>query len=436
MIVRFYASTDGSGNPTAVATASIYISPQGVVQHPDGTPLGSVGSASTLASVSIPPGQTVEAGQTLTVLVQASDLNGNLIPLTPGSVHLTVAAGQGYGQLNSAGDLLGVSAGTVTLTASADGFTSVPQTIQVNSLTINPSRSLAISNNAMAMNPVSGNIWVSVTAAANSYADDVIEVSPTTGAVLRSIAMGAEPNALAISSDGTQLYASIKNQETIKQVDLTTGIVVSSFVIQNPQGFVNNLAVQPNQPDVVAMSLGDGQIQSYKGGLQQSVQPTVPFAGISLGWYSPTVLYTYNSYDTGYDLDQFTASSSGLVPKADLQGRLMGFTTVMHIFGNNVYGSNGSVVNGATGNLLGHFSVQGGTDVAVNTTDNVAIFATTGEATNFNVFSGNTYTPTISFIFSGLTTQSSVSGMALYASKGLAFRTFDHIYFIDQCPGL
>ena len=110
------------------------------------------------------------------------------------------------------------------------------------------------------------------------------------------------------------------------------------------------------------------------------------------------MLYTYNSYDSGNDLDEFTAGSSGITLTADLLGRLSGPYTVMRLFGNNVYGTDGSVVNGATGAVLGHFSVQGATDVAVSTVDNVAIFATTGEATNFSLFNGATYTPTMSFI--------------------------------------
>ena len=121
---RFYSQQNGYGSIVGTADETVKI-------NNDGTGIGDITISGTVTSVEIASGQTVRAGQAIDVLYTAKDVGGNPLSLSPGAVFFSITNGGDKAQIGSDGKLNGLTAGTVTLTATVDGKTSAPATIAV-----------------------------------------------------------------------------------------------------------------------------------------------------------------------------------------------------------------------------------------------------------------------------------------------------------------
>lgn len=121
--VRFYAQADGAGAQVAIAQAAVTLAP-------DGTGIGNISTTSTIASVQVPTGQSVNVGQAIDLAFTAKDGQGNLVAVTPGSAFITVLSGADKLQIVN-GQVDGTAVGAATVTVSVDGVQSAPMTVQV-----------------------------------------------------------------------------------------------------------------------------------------------------------------------------------------------------------------------------------------------------------------------------------------------------------------
>ncbi|MBC8101977.1 MAG: hypothetical protein H7Z41_05255 [Cytophagales bacterium] len=81
---RFFGDPDGAGIP--VATGSGTVSVRG-----DGTGIGTISTASRIASVTVPADQSVPVGESVEIRFEARDASGALIPVPPGAAFFTVS---------------------------------------------------------------------------------------------------------------------------------------------------------------------------------------------------------------------------------------------------------------------------------------------------------------------------------------------------------
>jgi sugar lactone lactonase YvrE len=92
-----------------------------------------------------------------------------------------------------------------------------------------------------------------------SLGNDLVELNPRTGALLRSLYVGSTPNRLAVSDDGTTAYVALEGANAIVRVDLLTFTITQRF----PTGtdmyfgpvFAYELQVAPGRSDVVVATL-------------------------------------------------------------------------------------------------------------------------------------------------------------------------------------
>jgi sugar lactone lactonase YvrE len=85
-------------------------------------------------------------------------------------------------------------------------------------------------NNDIAYNATDGLLYASVPTSAGSVAgNSVVGLDPATGNVIRQIWVGSNPDTLALSTDGTQLFVGLDGAGAVAQVDLTQGKVVNQF---------------------------------------------------------------------------------------------------------------------------------------------------------------------------------------------------------------
>lgn len=127
LTIRFYAQADGAGAVVGIAQAKVTI-------KADGTGIGSITTTNTIASVSVPVGQTVRVGQTKDLAFTAQDAQGSMVAVTPGSATFTLAGGGDKLQIVG-NQAKGVTVGTASVSVMVDGKSSVGTDVTVTPLT-------------------------------------------------------------------------------------------------------------------------------------------------------------------------------------------------------------------------------------------------------------------------------------------------------------
>jgi hypothetical protein len=110
-------------------------------------------------------------------------------------------------------------------------------------------------------------------------------------------------------------------------------------------------------------------------------------------------------------------------------------------FGTLIYSTDGTLIDGSSGAVLGHFSTggNGNGDVAVSSAKNIAIFSqlNLNDTVTIQSFNTGTFGLISTYTVPNLSVYANaLRGLGIYNGTGLAFRTPDHIYFIDSFSGL
>jgi trimeric autotransporter adhesin len=244
---------------------------------------------------------------------------------------------------------------TVT-TPGASGGTTTPQ--QYTSY-------ISLMNNDLVYNAVDGLLYASVPGSVpGNMGNSVVGIDPLTGNIIRQISVGSQPNKIALSSDGTQLFAGLDGAGSVVQVNLTTGQLVMQFSlgggkgVYNPPYTASALAAVPGLPNSVAIFSTNGIVTIYDSGVAR--------ADNSSGFID-----TY--FDENYGALSFDSSGSNLYLNAlpfqgieELAVSSAGITGGKSLFSNTVnyniqydngqlYLSDGIVLNATNGSQLGTF---------------------------------------------------------------------------------
>jgi hypothetical protein len=226
---------------------------------------------------------------------------------------------------------------------------------------------LAIANNDIVYNTTDGLLYASIPVSGlGSGGNSVAGIDPVTGTVMRQIWVGSNPNKLALSTDGTQLFVGLDGAGAVAQVNLSTGTVVNQFSlgggpgIYNPPYTANYLAAIPGSPDSVAVASAG----SFDGGTGVTIYDSgVPRAKSSSGvGYGPLSFGSSSSilYMAGTTIEQLAVGSSGITGATPLASASGSVTSIQYDNG-QLYLSTGQVFNASTGALLGTFYSSGST---------------------------------------------------------------------------
>ena len=220
---------------------------------------------------------------------------------------------------------------------------------------------LSITANDIVYNATDGLIYASVPGTAPASGNSVVGIDPTTGNVTRQIWVGSNPNKLALSSDGTQLFVGLDGSAGVAQVNLTQGKVVNQFSLGGGEGVYDPpltalyLAGVPGSPNSVVVAtaggLGDSGtgITIYDSGIPRSTGWSSEEGPMSFG-SSGSTLYVVS----GSTLEQLTVGSTGITAATALSNLTQTASWVQYDNG-NLYLSSGQVVSASTGTLLGTF---------------------------------------------------------------------------------
>ncbi len=442
MHVRFHAQAGGLGDLVASADGSFQVTPTGEIKRSNGSALGTIKANGTISWVTVNGGQVLTVGLASDLQVSAFDTTNNLIAVSPGSIFYQVTPGTGTALVTSSGQLQGLTQGMVSVVATIDSVASYPATIGVVAPALS-TNSIAQKTNAMVYDSATGHLWASVPSSDTTYGNDVIEIDPTSRAIVSSIYVGSEPNALALSDDNTTLYVSLVGARSVRRVDLTTRTAGASFTVTG-DGFTTNpyayaIAVQPGNPNVVAITRQDINDSGSTGPVIFNNGVQLPntlgvYEGLTLAFTSPTTLWSAMDFSPS-QLFRATVDGTGATKTATYQ--VSGGN--MKVFGGNIYLNSGQVVDGTSGSLLGTFDTSGefAVDVAANRAFCLA-YLPISNSVQLSVFDNSTFRSITTTSIVGFTYDpySRSNSFLRWGSKGLAFRDANSIYIATTAPGL
>jgi trimeric autotransporter adhesin len=278
--------------------------------------------------------------------------------------------------------------GVNTITVSNQSGTSAP--IALNTY-------VPIINNSMVYNPANGLFYLSVPSYAPApYSNSIVSVDPVTGALGTPISVGSEPNRLAISSDGQNLWVALDGASAVRQVNLATGTAGLQFPIpadtsfEGP-GLVASMAAIPSQPNSVAVMTyfpSDGPngilLAIYDSGVPRPA--TVSYVGYDpFPWAMVVNAATNEIYGPGGPLgagySTYTYNSTGITRKFSTSaGENTAASNIddVQLANGALYTSYGQAINPENAAVLGTFYPSGTTasqgSIAVDTNLGKAFF--------------------------------------------------------------
>src|SRR5258706_5047439 len=171
----------------------------------------------------------------------------------------------------------------------------------------NELRQISLPTNDLVALPNGQTIFASVPSSGGGNGNSLTPINPVAATVGQSVFVGSEPNKLAISSEGQTIYVGLDGANAVRPFDVQTLTPGTQFTLGSDPFFGPNraedIAVAPDQPGVVAVSLlrpnvspRHGGVAVYDNGVQRGL-PTASHTGsnaIEIS-NSPGVLYGYNN---------------------------------------------------------------------------------------------------------------------------------------------
>jgi trimeric autotransporter adhesin len=309
---------------------------------------------------------------------------------------------------------------------------------------------VSLANNAMAYNPKDGYLYVSVpSSVVGKLGNCIVAIDPVTGNITRQIPVGSNPNQIAISDDGTQLFVGLDGAASVQQVDLTTGQAGNQFYLGGGNGIyvppftAAGLAVLPGEPNSVAVLDNSADIRIFDSGVARSET-----SGSSLDGYfyqnlgslafgsSASTLYANVLPDSG--IYELSIGSTGVLSTQSLANSSAG-GEIQYDSG-RLYVPNGTVLDASTGTLLGTFSVAVGQNaygpIVSDSTLGLAFVANNGGpsgSTAVLAFNESSFNPTGSIpLYGGPGFPSTFSEIVRWGQDGLAVNTPTQIYVLQS----
>lgn len=223
---------------------------------------------------------------------------------------------------------------------------------------------LSLPNNDIAYNPVDGLVYASVPGSGpGNLGNCIVGFDPIDGNIVKTIPVGSEPGRIAISDDGTQLFAGLNGAAAVRQVNLATATAGVQFslgpatVVGTPTT-VEAIAALPGEPNSVAVFDNDATVTIFDSGVARA---NTSF-GITNGYLyesngslsfgaSASTLYA-SSYLGG--LYALSVDATGVTAGKALSTNIIGGFQVQYDNG-RLYLSNGTVLDAGTANQLGEF---------------------------------------------------------------------------------
>ena len=300
-------------------------------------------------------------------------------------------------------------------------------------------REVDLPANDIKFNSTNGMLYAAVPSSAGvGYGNRLVEISPATGAIVRSVFVGSEPNVIGMSGDAEVAWVGLSGAPLVYPVDLSTmtvgtGFSLGSAMVFGPR-YAEEIVVMQGSPNTVAISKryhgvspGFAGLSIYDSGVERPNADNSTTGGNTIAFGSqPNTLYGFRNETSDYTLSRYTVSASGLALSDSSQNQIYGQSYII-TRGDTIFATSGQVVDGTLLQLLGRYSIPGAgfsEAVVIDDATSSVVFAV---ADKLYVFDRTTFVPTNSLVIpnSGFalkaTNCGSPSCVAVYYDSGKIF---------------
>ncbi len=234
-------------------------------------------------------------------------------------------------------------------------------------------RSLPVSTNDLVFDPTRGVLYATMNPSAGGQGNSVLTIDPASGTVTGSLLVGSNPNAVAISDDGSALYVGIDGAYSVCRVDLasmTVGPLVSlgsNDLMARTAGQIAAVPASSTQYVVSRRQLGldpdFAGLALYDGTNLVAESPNVQSAmvGDSMTFTGPSTLFGCGNARSPSDLVQYGVTPTAITVGQDAAGLITGGTTTrITSNGGWIFATDGQAVSAATVASVGTYDL--GTD--------------------------------------------------------------------------
>lgn len=351
--VQFFADAAAGGAQVGSASIAAAVKNNGELVRADGSPLGNVQTASSIHTVTLVAGQSVEVGATKQLTFTAENGASQVVAVSAGSAFFSVTAGGANLTASASGVAQGVALGDATVVVTVDNVASAPATVSVTAPTPTV-RSFAANTISIANDTSRHLIYATVPADDATNPNAFVAYNPATGAIVNSVTLPSEPGLIALSDDFQYAYVSQNATGRIMRVDLGTFTVGQSFFLSTVRtDTVSRMQVRPQHPTQVAIThfIGGGsesELTIYDNGVAEA---KVDDSIHQIAFDGPNKLYgghfgsmtAYTVDDTGVTATQTNDNAPG--------------ASYAYLFqaGGRLYVNTYGVLDGITMNILGTF---------------------------------------------------------------------------------
>lgn len=327
----FYASPLGNGTVVGTAAATVRLQANGRLTQVDGAPLGAIDFEGKVASLSLPPNQTLRVDESIALPAFASDAEGQPVVLSEGSFTFSITDGEENLSITPDGIVTGLHVGSATVVVTADGLTSAPETVTVIADQVTTSTVDLLASD-LAYDATRNLVYAST-------ANNVVPISAIDGSVGTTIVVGNTPQSVAVSENGQYLFAGGQDG-TVKRVVLATGQVDLTIPAQGESVPVKIIAL-PAQPASIVVTRANGNADAgttiYDGAVARA---NTAMLGLSVT-IRPDGARIY-----GYERLQATGNNDYNIANLDATGITIDSTKpdILSGFGNRIQWAGGSIV--------------------------------------------------------------------------------------------
>lgn len=265
-------------------------------------------------------------------------------------------------------------------------------------------------------------LYASVPSSAGANGNSITKIMPDTAVVGPSTFVGSEPNKMAISNDGQTIWVHLDGANGARRFEVATQTPGMQFSTSTTAP--TDMEIVPGSPQSLAITRGQSDgIAIYDNGVQRpNTGGFFPFVG-PIEFASPSVVYGYDSFSTGFEVTKYLVDSSGVTLSASYGSLLVGFTNGFKLSNGLLYSGSGRVVDPELGTLSGTFQQVGASSgIAVDAAKHRVFYVSSiGASVLLQAFDSNTFLPVGSITIPGVS--NFPFSLVRWGVNGLAFTT-------------
>lgn len=202
-----------------------------------------------------------------------------------------------------------------------------------------------------------------------SLGNELIEVQPETGAILRRLFVGSSPRKIAVTDDDTTAYVALDGANHIVKVDLLSFVVVDHIVLPDDTSFgpmyAADVAVAPGRNDVIVAALSRfgisppiGGVYAFEDGVALDKHTISHASPSNLEFVGSNTIYGYD-LSGGNELYRLSLDDDGVTLVSEVHNYESGWGHELERVGELIATSSGQLIDPAVPQKIRTFDASG-----------------------------------------------------------------------------